>query len=101
MNSIASILNNLTWGFSILLLFVGCASAFSRRATLLGLGLGLFAFSMLLNFVFNIALQMELLNLHEDSALFWFWPLNNIFMCGAALVIVIGVLKIPKAGGAS
>ena len=56
---------------------------------------------MLLNFVFNIALQMELLNLHEDSALFWFWPLNNIFMCGAALVIVIGVLKIPKAGGAS
>jgi hypothetical protein len=44
---------------------------------------------------------MELLNLHEDSALFWFWPLNNIFMCVAALVIVIGVLNIPKTGGPS
>jgi hypothetical protein len=99
MDSLVQTISMVVWGLNVVLFFVGCACAFSRGATLLGAGLGLLALSMLTGFLFSIALQQELFTFQPDGAQAWFWPLNTLFQCAAVIVLIIGVLRIPKRDG--
>ena len=81
---------------ALLLLFAGIC-AFSRRATLLGVGLGLMALSQMFQLLMFLS-EWHIDMLYETGSYLYIFGAIRLI---ALILVIIGTLQIPKTSGSS